>query len=138
MEPKFVPLEITESAMVDNADVQALVEEFQHAGFPLHLDDFGNGYSSLATLNVMNFDTLKIDKSLVDHIGDEKGDMLLGYVIQLARSMGMKVTAEGVETEEQLLFLKEKECDNIQGYFFSKPIPLQEFEEKCSCFNCPS
>ena len=137
VDPKYVPLEITESAMVDNTDVQALVEEFRCAGFPLHLDDFGNGYSSLATLNVMNFDTLKIDKSLVDHIGDEKGDTLLYYVIQLARSMGMKVTAEGVETEEQLLFLQEKECTNIQGYFFSKPVPLKEFEEKCDYSNCP-
>ena len=137
VDPQYVPLEITESAMIDNFDVQALVEAFQAAGFPLHLDDFGNGYSSLATLNVMNFDTLKIDKSLVDHIGDKKGDVLLSYVIQLARSMGMKVTAEGVETEEQLLFLKERECDNIQGYFFSKPIPLKEFEEKCGCCNCP-
>ena len=84
----------------------------------------------------MNFDTLKIDKSLIDHIGDEKGDTLLHYVIQLAKSMGMKVTAEGVETEEQLLFLQEKECTNIQGYFFSKPLSVQEFEEKCDYSNC--
>ena len=136
VDPRYVPLEITESAMIDNADVQALVEEFQAVGFPLHLDDFGNGYSSLATLNVMNFDTLKIDKSLVDHIGDKKGDVLLSYVIQLAKSMGMKVTAEGVETENQLMFLKERECTNIQGYFFSKPLPVQEFMEKCNYSNC--
>lgn len=130
VEPEYVPLEITESAMIDNADIRMLVDKFRSAGFPLHLDDFGNGYSSLASLNVLNFDTLKIDKSLVDHIGDEKGDKLLYFVIQLARSIGMKVTAEGVETEEQLNFLQEMECTNIQGYFFSKPLPLMEFQKK--------
>lgn len=138
VDPKYVPLEITESAMIDNVDVRELAEEFQNVGFPLHLDDFGTGYSSLATLNVMNFDTLKIDKSLVDHIGDKKGDTLLFHVIQLAKSMGMKVTAEGVETEEQLMFLQEKECTNIQGYFFSKPLPVHDFEKKCNYCNCPS
>lgn len=133
IEAKYVPLEITESATIDNMEIRELIDEFHAAGFPLLLDDFGNGYSSLATLNVMHFDILKLDKSLVDHIGDEKGEKLLYYTIKLAKSLGMKITAEGVEYQEQVVFLQRLECNDIQGYYYSKPLPLEEYQKQmCS------
>lgn len=130
VEAKYVPLEITESATIDNMEIRGLIDEFHTAGFPLLLDDFGNGYSSLATLNVMHFDILKLDKSLIDYIGDEKGEKLLYYTIKLAKSLGMKITAEGVEYVEQVTFLQRLKCNDIQGYYFSKPLPLEEYQEK--------
>lgn len=129
IDAKYVPLEVTESATIDNAQVLGIMKLFHDAGFPLYLDDFGAGYSSLATLNLMIFDTLKLDKSLVDFIGNDNGEKLLSYTIQLAKSLGMKITAEGVELEEQVNFLQNLKCDEIQGYFFSKPLPLADFEK---------
>lgn len=126
---ELVPLEITESATIDNAQIRELVSDFHVVGFPMHLDDFGNGYSSLATLNMMHFDTLKLDKSLVDFVGDPNGEKLLWYTIKLAKSLGMHITAEGVEHKEQVEFLQNLQCDEIQGYYYSKPLPLAEFEE---------
>ncbi len=126
--PDLVPLEITESATINNGQIQSLVHDFHDAGFPLHLDDFGNGYSSIATLNLIPFDTLKLDKSLVDFIGDKSGELLITYTIKLAQSLGMKITAEGVETKEQVEFLNHLACDEIQGYYYSKPLPLMDFE----------
>lgn len=123
----MVPLEITESATMKNTQVKELVERFREAGFMLCLDDFGNGYSSLAVLNFIRFDVLKLDKSLVDYIGDLHGEQLLIYTIKLAKSMGMCVTAEGVESLNQVEFLNEQGCDEIQGYFFSKPVTLEKF-----------
>lgn len=127
--PQWVPLEITESATLDNKQVQELVEKFHAAGFLVHLDDFGNGYSSLAMLNLMHFDTLKLDKSLIDFVGDENGEKLLWHTITLAKSLGMHTTAEGVERKEQVEFLHELQCDDIQGYYYSKPLSLDSFEE---------
>lgn len=129
IDAKYVPLEVTESATIDNAQVLGIMKLFHEAGFPLYLDDFGAGYSSLATLNLMIFETLKLDKSLVDFIGNDNGEKLLSYTIKLAKSLGMKIIAEGVEQEEQVAFLKNLKCDEIQGYFFSKPLPLADFEK---------
>ena len=93
------------------------------------VDDFGSGYSSLATLNMKCFDTLKIDKSLIDYIGDFSGERLLEHTILLAKELGLCVTAEGVEREEQVDFLKLMKCDSIQGYYYSRPLPKEEFEK---------
>ena len=127
--PSMVPLEITESATVNNEQILGLVGRFREAGFSLCLDDFGNGYSSLAVLNLIRFDVLKLDKSLVDFIGDEAGEKLVVYTIGLAKSMGMRITAEGVETQSQAEFLNKLECDEIQGYYYSKPLPLEDFNK---------
>lgn len=129
LDPKYVPLEITESATINNSDISSLIEQFHEAGFTLLLDDFGSGYSSLSSLNVMHFDTIKLDKSLIDYIGDRKGEQLLLHITQLLQSFGMTITAEGVETSDQVEFLRNLHCDDIQGYFFSKPLPITEFEE---------
>ena len=125
----MVQIEITESAMIDNSDIKSLVDEFHKANFKLLLDDFGNGYSSLATLNVLRFDILKIDKSLVDYIGNKDGERLLASIIELAQNLGFHITAEGVETKVQLDFLYHMKCDDIQGYYFSKPLPRSDFEK---------
>lgn len=127
--PELVPLEITESATVNNSQIRSMINAFHDLGFVLHLDDFGNGYSSLSTLSLKHFNTLKLDKGLIDFIGDPTSEKLLIYTTQLAKSLGMHVTAEGVETESQVQFLKEICCDDIQGYYFSKPLPMAEFEK---------
>lgn len=129
IDPKFVPIEITETAAVDNKAIDQLADRFCTAGFPLHIDDFGAGYSSFAALNTMHFDTLKIDKSLIDYIGNYGGDRLLEHTIALAKDLGMHVTAEGVETGEQVSFLQKLNCDSIQGFYYSRPLPLEEFEK---------
>lgn len=124
----LVPIEITESAAVDNDEIKSIADKFHGNGFPLLVDDFGSGYSSLATLNMKCFDTLKIDKSLIDYIGDSNGERLLVHTIALAKELGICVTAEGVESQEQVEFLKNIDCDSIQGFYYSKPLPLAEYE----------
>ena len=128
LDVSLLQLEITESATVENEDIHNIMDQFHKQGFTLLLDDFGTGYSSLATLNQLQFDVLKVDKSLVDYIGDIKGETLLIHVVQLAQNLGLQVTAEGVETKEQLEFLKKLRCDDIQGFYFSKPLPNTEYE----------
>lgn len=129
LEPKWVPLEITESAAVNNSEISHLTQKFHDAGFKLLLDDFGSGYSSLASLNDLQFDTIKLDKSLIDHIGDHNGEEVLRHTIELVQELGMSITAEGVETADQLEFLKALHCDDIQGYYFSKPLPIDAFKK---------
>lgn len=128
--PQFVPIEITESASVGVAEIKPFADAFYAAGFPLHMDDFGSGHSSLNDLNMFHFDVVKIDKSLIDHIGDKRGELLLTYTMVLGKELGLRLVAEGVESEEQLAFLKKNGCDAIQGYYFSRPLPIEEFEQK--------
>lgn len=125
---EYIQLEITESAMIENSEVKELIERFHDAGFQLLLDDFGNGYSSLATLNTLHFDVLKVDKSLIDYIGNTDGEKLLKCIIELAKSLGLKTTAEGVESIEQVEFLQDLQCNDIQGFYFSKPLSMNNFE----------
>ena len=129
MDPQYVPIEITETAISNSRQIQEVLKKFGDHGFKLHLDDFGSGYSSLSLLNTLKFDNVKIDKSLVDYIGDEKGDNLLKHIIRLCRELGMHITAEGVEKAEQIAFLKKMDCHCIQGYYYSKPLPYKEFLE---------
>lgn len=124
----YIPIEITESAAITNNEIKEIAEKFYQAGFILHMDDFGSGYSSLATLNIMHFDTLKLDKSLIDYIGNFGGERLIEHTVLLAKELGMHITAEGVEEEAQVNFLKQIGCDSIQGYFYSKPITSEQFE----------
>ena len=123
-----VPIELTESATLYSEKILEITDQLVKAGFKLHMDDFGSGYSSLVTLNMKCFDTLKIDKSLIDYIGDSNGERLLVHTIALAKELGICVTAEGVESQEQVEFLKNIDCDSIQGFYYSKPLPLTEYE----------
>ena len=122
-----VPIEITETAMVHSETARQRIYEFHRLGFKLHLDDFGSGYSSLALLNELHFDNIKIDKSLIDYIGEPRGNNLLKHVIALSKELGMSVTAEGVEREYQIDFLKSLNCHCIQGYYYSPPLQCKDF-----------
>jgi len=124
-------LEITESVMMK--DPQASLEAMKvFRGLEIHLviDDFGTGYSSLSYLKRFPVDTLKVDKSFVDGLGkDPESTAIVGAIISLAKSLGMRVTAEGIETEAQLNRLRLLNCDQGQGYFFSRPLPAAQAEE---------
>lgn len=91
------------------------------------MDDFGSGYSSLTSLNELPFSTLKIDKKLIDYIEQPKGKKVVQQVISLAHGLDMKVVAEGVENAVQVQLLKEMKCDAIQGFYYSRPHPEEQF-----------
>ena len=122
-----VPIELTESAATYNDRIRATTEQLAKAGFSLHMDDFGAGYSSLTSLNRFPFSTLKIDKSLIDHVCQKKGRTLVEQVITLAKLLNMTVVAEGVENKEELEVLKELKCDEVQGFYYARPMPEDEF-----------
>ena len=127
----YIQLEVTESAVVDSEEeLSASIETMHDLGFKVLLDDFGVGYSSLTSINKLQFDILKIDKSFIDALGTHKGEDIVKYTISLAKSLGMKIVAEGVETKEQYEFLREEECDAVQGYYFSKPLSSEDFRSR--------
>lgn len=125
---KQVQIEITESAVIGKENLVELLHEFRSMGEHILLDDFGTGYSSLSMLSSKCFDTLKIDKSLVDDIGSETGITLISNIINMAHELDMSVTAEGVEEKEQCEQLRSLNCDAIQGFFFSRPLPMADYE----------
>ena len=124
-----VPIELTESAAIYNNRIKTTTGKLTDAGFILHIDDFGAGYSSLICLNQFPFNTLKIDKSLIDDVCQSKGKTLVEQVITLSKLLDMKVVAEGVETKEQLDIVKALKCDAVQGFYYAKPMPENEFLE---------
>lgn len=128
-----IELELTESALVENLSAARSVVEILHGkGVRILMDDFGTGYSSLMMLKTLHIDVMKLDKTFVDDYNDPRGEKIIECVINLARSLKFKVTAEGVETREQYEFLKELGCDSIQGYYFARPMPADEFRERLS------
>ena len=122
-----VPIELTETAALYNVQIKELTEKMVNAGFELHMDDFGSGYSSMTSLNQLPVDTLKLDKSLIDYIENPRGKEVIRHTIALAHSLGMQVLAEGVETASQVKILRELDCDEIQGFYYSRPVPWEEF-----------
>ncbi len=125
---KYVGLEFTESAMFDNEEIlRDTVDRLHNMGIKVLIDDFGVGYSSMMTLKVIPVDILKMDKSFIDSIGDERGDKIVVGMIEFALSLGMSVTAEGVENDAQYRFLQSHRCNDIQGYYFSRPVPAGEY-----------
>ena len=123
-------LEITESAYTDNAgQIINTVYALREKGFKVEMDDFGCGYSSLNMLTSLPIDALKLDMVFIRNIcSDRKAGRLVGIMIDIARLLEVPVIAEGVETKEQMLLLKKLGCDIIQGYYFSRPLPADEFE----------
>jgi EAL domain-containing protein (putative c-di-GMP-specific phosphodiesterase class I) len=130
LSPSQLEIEITESIFV-RSDDESLNEIRQLAGAGVHLalDDFGTGYSSLSYLKQLPFDTLKIDRSFIQEVQfvPEKGDAIVAAVIAMARALGLRVVAEGVETVQQLQRLEQLQCKVAQGYLFSRPLPATEF-----------
>jgi len=146
LDPHFLGLEITESLLME--DIQAnsrLLDELKTSvgGLEISIDDFGTGYSSLYYLKTLPIDVLKIDQSFIRDITTDPDDATITTaIINLAHNIGLKVIAEGVETEEQLAYLREKVCDEAQGYYFGRPLPANEFatllERERSLLDAPS
>uniref|UniRef100_A0ACD5H3L9 Bifunctional diguanylate cyclase/phosphodiesterase n=1 Tax=Desertifilum tharense IPPAS B-1220 TaxID=1781255 RepID=A0ACD5H3L9_9CYAN len=128
LEPGSLKLEITESVLMENADAAAsLLEQLRAQTIHLCIDDFGTGYSSLSYLQRFPINMLKVDKSFVTNLGvDEESSEIVRAIISLGNNLGMYVTAEGVETEEQLVQLWALHCDYGQGYLFSKPLKSED------------
>lgn len=131
LDPRWLELEITESiAMKKEAYTFTMLRNLKSMGISISLDDFGTGYSSLSYLNRFPIDTIKIDKTFISQISAASDSKpIIIAAIAMAQSLNLKVIAEGVETLEQLTFLKENGCNEIQGYLFSKPLPGQDFEK---------
>ncbi|MDP2795461.1 MAG: EAL domain-containing protein [Sulfurisoma sp.] len=129
MEPRQLDLELTESAMMHDTGVAIrIVDRLKELGVRLSLDDFGTGYSSLAYLSRFAIDRLKIDQSFVRDVTDNPVNAsIVTATIAMAHQLGKGVVAEGVETEAQMNFLRRHDCDEMQGYFFSRPLPAEEF-----------
>lgn len=130
----LIDFELTESAAYDNQDEMLnVLQQLKARGFRISMDDFGTGYSSLSLLPMMPFDTLKIDKSFVDRISTKnkciKSCVVVKEIIALAKALNMKCLAEGVEEKEQVDLLREYGCEVIQGYYYSKPLPVEEYEQ---------
>lgn len=128
LDPNYLELELTESIiMKSNESTMAELRELNLGGIEISIDDFGTGYSSLSYLKRLPIDTLKIDKSFVQEVTTDPDDAaIVAAIITMAHTLKLKVVAEAVETVEQLAFLRELKCDQMQGYLFSKPLPAEE------------
>jgi len=129
IEPKYLHIEITESAYTENyAEIIDVINKLKDLGFHIEMDDFGTGYSSLNMFSEMVVDTLKLDMKFLENL-HKSGDKhnILSFIISLAKHFGLPVVAEGIETEEQLRFLKDIGCDSGQGFYFAKPMPMEQF-----------
>lgn len=127
---RLLQLELTESTFFDNRMVMKdIVSNLHQAGFSILMDDFGTGYSSLTMLKDLSVDVLKLDKGFMeDAASNEKGQRIIESIIRMVQSLGMTVTAEGVETDAQYRFLLSVGCDEIQGYYFARPMEAKDFE----------
>jgi len=131
LDPKTLELELTESVLMKHAEsATSILHAVRERGVQVAIDDFGTGYSSLSYLQKFPVDALKIDQSFVGRIATAGDDAsIVTAVISMARSLKLRVVAEGVETREQLEFLKARLCDEAQGYYFSRPVPPQQFAD---------
>ncbi len=130
--PQHLELELTESLLLANADVTVpVLQELKAMGVTLAIDDFGTGYSSFSYLRQFHVNNLKIDRSFINDVATNPDDAAItAAIIGMAKSMKLKVIAEGVENEAQMSFLRAHQCDEIQGYYFSKPLPADEVANK--------
>jgi EAL domain-containing protein (putative c-di-GMP-specific phosphodiesterase class I) len=127
--PRLLELELTESVLMKHVDVSTpTLQRLRERGIRVAIDDFGTGYSSLSYLRRFHVDALKIDQSFVRQIdlgGDEMH--IVAAVIGMAKNLNLRVVAEGVERAEELAFLRANHCDEAQGYYFSRPVPADQF-----------
>ena len=128
VEPSMIVVEVTENIFLENINrVADILSQLSKMGITIAIDDFGSGYSSLRYVQMLPIDKIKIDKAFIDNVGSSiESQGIVKAVINMSHSMGYKVVAEGVETEEQLEALKNMDCDYIQGYYFSKPVSFDD------------
>jgi len=131
LDPNYLELELTESIVMENAETTVTtLRQLKEMGVHLSIDDFGTGYSSLSYLKRFPIDTLKIDQSFVQNVPADSDDAAITTaIIAMARNLKLKVIAEGVETKEQLCFLRSYQCDEVQGYLFSRPVSAGTFAQ---------
>jgi len=129
--PEWLELEVTEGKIMKNPENSiSILDKISDLGIELAIDDFGTGYSSLSYLKRLPIDKLKIDRSFIRNLPNDKDDIAIAKaIISLSKSLNLKVIAEGVETKKQKDFLITNNCSNIQGYFYSKPMPVDEMDE---------
>ncbi|MBO4732691.1 MAG: EAL domain-containing protein [Spirochaetaceae bacterium] len=129
---EYIELELTESAFFDDKEVLLkTVRQLKSYGFKVSMDDFGAGYSSLNSLKELPLDIIKLDAEFFRSVDDlTRSNLIVGDTISLAKKLGMQIVAEGIETREQVDFLAKQHCDLIQGFYFSKPLPVSEFEQR--------
>jgi len=128
--PEYIHVEITESLMTKDTDrLIRKLSELQKQNIQIELDDFGSGFSSINVLSTLPLDVIKLDMSFMQQFGDEKRAKVLEACVSLAKNLGFKTVSEGVETKEQFESLQKIGVDVIQGYYYSKPLPAEEFEE---------
>lgn len=129
LDPIYLELEVTESIMHQSEDAINVLEKLRSIGIKISLDDFGSGYSSLNQIGNIPLDILKIDKAFVDHIvSNKKSQAIVTTILALGKNLGLRIVAEGVEHEDQLTYLLDSGCDEIQGYVISPPLASNEFE----------
>ena len=130
IKPEWIDIEITEGvAMSSQVSMEEVFSGLANIGISISIDDFGTGYSSLSYIKRFDIDRLKIAKELIDNIAEDKNTLLIvKAIIMMARGMGLKTIAEGVEEPNQLEILKVLECDEIQGYIFGRSVPPDIFE----------
>ena len=128
---EYIELELTESVFTEDADrMIAIMKKLHDIGFKLSIDDFGSGYSSLNLLKDIPADVLKIDREFFNGtVNSKKGRAVISSVVDMAKNLEMNVISEGVETQDQIDFLQEIDCNMVQGYYFSKPMKLRDFDE---------
>jgi EAL domain-containing protein (putative c-di-GMP-specific phosphodiesterase class I) len=129
LDAKFLELELTESVLMQRAESrESILKELRASGIQLAVDDFGTGYSSLSYLRKLPIDALKIDQSFVHQISTTPDDTaIVTAIISMGRSLKLRIVAEGVETAEELAFLQAHQCDEAQGYYFSRPVIPEQF-----------
>ncbi len=129
LHPRYLQLELTESILMRSADsTESILNALKATGVQVAIDDFGTGYSSLSYLTRFPIDTLKIDRSFVHQLAASEGDTsIVTAIISMGHSLHMRVVAEGVETQEDAAFLRAQNCDEAQGYYFSRPVPAEQF-----------
>ncbi|MGB0504149.1 MAG: putative bifunctional diguanylate cyclase/phosphodiesterase, partial [Thalassolituus sp.] len=129
--PRCLELELTESTLMEDVESAIkIMQDIKNTGVSIAIDDFGTGYSSLAYIKRFPIDVLKVDRSFVMDIPEDKNDMAItAAVIAMAHKLSLNVVAEGVETEEQLKYLRQNNCDEGQGYFFSRPLSLGQLHQ---------
>lgn len=127
----LLEIELTENIFIENKNkVKKLEEELHKINIKIAIDDFGSGYSSYNLLNEIKIDILKLDKKLFYNLENEKTKIIINAIIKMTKELNIDSIAEGIETKEQVAFLKEINCNEIQGYYFSKPKPIEEFEKE--------